>query len=126
MNAVVCLSTGQETMVTLAWLARRKAEVEKTFELEEFLHSVAQMKDGDPQAPEQALSIAPPRTKPPVRLHRMSGALGDRPQPARSVAPSEPPAAPSEPPRPGLEERLDEALLETFPASDPIAVSAAA
>jgi hypothetical protein len=74
-------------MTTFAWFARRKAESETTFELEEFLRTVALMEDNKP---------APPR------------------QPV-------PPA----PPRPGLDERLDEALVETFPASDPIAVSAA-
>ena len=125
MNAFVFLSGGRETMMTLAWFARRKAEVEKTFELEEFLRSVALIKDGDPQAPGQALSIAPPRREP-VRLRRMSGVLGDRPKRASAVVPVEPPVVPSEAPRPGLDERLDEALLETFPASDPIAVSAAA
>jgi hypothetical protein len=127
MNAFVCLSTGQETVITLAWFARRKAEVEETFELEEFLRSVELVKDGDPQAPRQALSmsIVPPRTKPHVRLRQASGAHGDRQQRSKSVVPSEPPAVPSEPARPGLDERLDEALVETFPASDPIAVSAA-
>jgi len=34
-----------------------------------------------------------------------------------------PESAPSEPPPLDLDERLDEALRETFPASDPIAVS---
>ncbi len=72
-------------MNTLGWINRSNAEGEQTFELEEFLRSVA---------------------------------LGDRPQPDKPPVPSEPP--PSE-----LDERLDEALAETFPASDPIAVSAA-
>ena len=95
-DALVCVSTGRETMNTLAWFKRRKAEGEEIFELEEFLRSVALI-HGE---------------------HKASGGLGDRPQPAR-------PAVPSEPPRRELDERLDEALLETFPASDPIAVSTA-
>jgi hypothetical protein len=72
-------------MTIFAWFARKPAETEKIFELEEFLRSVAMIEDNQ-------------------------------------SAPAKP-AVPSEPPRPGLDERLDEALLETFPASDPIAVS---
>ncbi len=51
-------------------------------------------------------------------LRSVSPRVGEQPAPA-------PIALPSEPPRLGLDERLDEALLETFPASDPIAVSLA-
>jgi len=73
--------------MALAWLGRRKAESEQTFELEAFLRSVALIED-------------------------------NKPTPAKQPVP----AAPT---RPELDERLDEALVETFPASDPIAVSAA-
>ena len=77
-------------MTTFAWFARRKAQGETTFELEEFLRAVALMEDNKPAPPRQPLAPVPPA-----------------------------------PPGPGLDERLDEALVETFPASDPIAVSAA-
>ena len=73
----------------------KRVENDKTVDLEEFLRTV-------------------------THPYKASGELGDRQQPGK-------PAAPSEPwPRPPLDERLDEALAETFPASDPIAVSAAA
>lgn len=104
-------------MITLAWFARRKAENEKVFELEEFLGSVALFEDDKPAPPRQPVS-SQPRHAPTVRPRQASGQVGDRPQPAK-------PTVPSEPPRPGLDERLDEALRETFPASDPIAVSPA-
>ena len=110
-------------MITLAWFKRRKAQGEEIFELEEFLRSVTliygEAKASAQTAPaQQAEAIDPPRPAPTVRPRQASGEPGDRPQPAR-------PAVPSEPPRRELDERLDEALLETFPASDPIAVSAA-
>ena len=110
-------------MITLAWFKRGKAEGEEIFELEEFLRSVALIY-GEHKASAQAVpalraeSIDPPRPQAHGRPRQASGELGDGPQPAR-------PAVPSEPPRRELDERLDEALLETFPASDPIAVSTA-
>jgi hypothetical protein len=118
-------------MITLAWFARRKPESEKIFELEEFLRSVARIKDEELQAlrqagpARQAAPTGPARPEPSVGPYKVSGQLGERRRPSKAVVPSEPPAAPKEPTRPGLDERLDEALVETFPASDPIAVSAA-
>ena len=50
--------------------------------------------------------------KPEKRLRREPKLVGDKP-------------AASKPLVTGVEERLDEALIETFPASDPIAVSTA-
>jgi hypothetical protein len=54
-----------------------------------------------------------------TRPYKASGELGDRQQPAKPAVPS------NLLPPPRLDERLDEALAQTFPASDPIAVSAA-
>jgi hypothetical protein len=49
-------------------------------------------------------------------LRSASPIVDEQPVPAQEAAPSEPPLL-------DLDARLDEALRETFPASDPIAVS---
>ncbi len=51
-------------------------------------------------------------------LRNVPPRVDDEPAPRRDEAPRRPPPL-------GLDERLDEALSETFPASDPIAVSPA-
>jgi len=127
--------TRQEIMVSLGWLvgktaeadktveleqsfSRKKAEAQKTVDLEEFLRAAAPSADRErTQAPDTAPGEVPALE----RVERRN----DTSREPRDEPPRAGQAAPSEPPRPGLDERLDEALWETFPASDPIAVSSA-
>ncbi len=122
-------------MVSLGWLvgkaaeadktvelgqsfSRKKAEAQKTVDLEEFLRAVVPSADRErTQAPDTAPGEVP-------ALERVEWGNETSREP-RDEPPRAGQVAPSEPPRPGLDERLDEALWETFPASDPIAVSSA-
>jgi hypothetical protein len=100
------------------WLSRKKAEAQKTVELEEFLRAAVPTADRErTQAPDSA-----PGEVPALELVEWRNETSREP---RDEPPRAGQAAPSELPRPGLDERLDEALWETFPASDPIAVSSA-
>ena len=93
-------------MSGLAWLIRKEPGTRK------------QAKPGKPVETDKTVDLEEfLRTV--TRLYKESRELGDRQQPAKAAVPTEPVLPHS------LDERLDEALDQTFPASDPIAVSAA-
>jgi hypothetical protein len=95
-NAAQRFFARQETMFSFRRVARKEARADKTVDLEEFLRGALPTVGNEPAATPQAVPTEAPRQ-----------------------------VAPSEARRLELEERLDEALWETFPASDPIAVSPA-
>jgi hypothetical protein len=106
-------------MMKLPWLLHRQpgtaAEAEEVIDLEDFLRSVRLAADNDGAPAGEPVYSKPPRgQRTPAPRER-----GERsPAPSRVVPPGSPPLQ--------LDERLDEALWETFPASDPIAVSTVA